>query len=113
MEVQERGGARSVHAAGAGAQVILQVGDLGRGLVDLHLFGLHGRACGVLLVQCAVIALGSCLEIGVQADQLVADGVGLCLLLGSGHGERGLGEGEGCGGEGGCSPYERAPRKGG
>ena len=51
------------------------------GLVDLNLLLLHGALGAFLLVESCIVVLAGSFKIGLQADQLIANGIRLRLLF--------------------------------
>ena len=109
QKIDERGGAGAVHAAGARAQAILQTLDFLSGLVDLNLLLLHGALGAFLLVKSGIVVFAGSFEIGLQADQLIANGIRLGLLLGGRFSKRELGDDKRRGAKRCCAADECSP----
>ena len=108
-EIDEARGSVAVHVAGTRAQLVLQIADLAVSVVDFGLLILHRLLRGIALVEGGVIADFGSLEIGLQADQLVAHRIGLGLLLSSRLCERGRRSQNGKGAERGRAGEECSP----
>ena len=109
QKVDERGGAGAVHAAGARAQTILQTFDFLGGLVDLYLLLLHGALGALLLIKSCIVVFAGGFQIGLQADQLVANGIRLGLLFSGRFSKRELGDDKRRGAKRCCAADECSP----
>ena len=87
----------------------MQTLDFLSGLVDLNLLLLHGALGAFLLVKSGIVVFAGSFEIGLQADQLIANGIRLGLLLGGRFSKRELGDDKRRGAKRCCAADECSP----
>ena len=87
----------------------MKIGDLPVGFIDFDLLGFHGSLSNLLRVERLLVTVGGSFEIRLKADELVADGVRLGLLLRSRRRECGRRSYDRCGTEHDGTANERSP----
>ena len=110
-KIEEARRTGAVHAARTRSQLVLKIGDLSVGFIDFDLLGFHGSLSNLLRVERLLVTVGGGFEIRLKADELVADGVRLGLLLRSRRRECGRRSYDRCGTEHDGTANERSPAK--